>query len=129
MTAVGIIIQSEDEKSILLAKRSMNEEDEQGKWENIGGKLEENETFEEAVIREAKEELDINVSELEEVLEYGGENEKNHIKVFKVKFTGEPKLLETDMCDEIKWFKITELNNLDLAKYTKEDFKRLGWIT
>jgi len=47
---------------ILIAKRQIGDAFE-GKWEFPGGKIEEGETPEEALIREVKEELDINLKE------------------------------------------------------------------
>lgn len=44
---------------ILIAKRSTGNKDVIGKWEFPGGKVEENETEEQAIEREIKEEFDI----------------------------------------------------------------------
>ena len=46
---------------VLLCKRPMNESPEAGKWEFPGGKTEKGETPQQALKRELKEELDINV--------------------------------------------------------------------
>ncbi len=128
MKAVGIIILSEDKSKILLSKRSQNEEDEQGKWENVGGKIEGDESFEETIHRELEEELGVTAKNIKEVLVYGTEGEKVFIKVFQVNVEGTPEIKEPEYCDEIKWFEISELKNVDLAVYSKEDFIRLGWL-
>ena len=51
----------EDKKEVLLAmkKRGFGE----GKWNGVGGKVEEGETVEQAVIREAQEEIGVGVDE------------------------------------------------------------------
>ena len=126
MRAVGIIIKSDDK--ILLYKRSAQEESEQGKWENAGGKLEEGENFLQALKRELKEELDVGAEDITELLNYGGPETDNWIKVFQVKIIGTPKIMEPEYCDEIKWVNLENLKSIDLAKYSIEDFKRLGWL-
>ncbi len=51
----------EDKKEVLLAmkKRGFGE----GKWNGVGGKVEEGETVEQAVIREAQEEIGVGIDE------------------------------------------------------------------
>lgn len=132
--AVGIIILY-DNKEILLSKRSGKEERMAGKWENVGGKLEENETYMEAAIRELKEELGgkiLDSIELlpEPLLHWTEEDEDSwEVQVFlantKDKF--EPKIpdAEKELVEEIKWFDLGQLPLEDLASYTKEDYKKL----
>ncbi|QFU21018.1 8-oxo-dGTP diphosphatase MutT [Shewanella eurypsychrophilus] len=57
--AVGVIINKSEQ--ILLAKRPLNLH-QGGKWEFPGGKVELNETTSEALIRELKEEVNLDVS-------------------------------------------------------------------
>ncbi len=128
MKAVGIIIFSDDRQKILLSKRSANEEDEKGKWENVGGKVEKDESFEDAVHREIHEELGVHAKNLNLELTYGEENSDFCIKVYSVNIEGEPQIMEPLMCDEIRWVMISDLKDMDLAKYSKEDFIKLNWI-
>ncbi len=128
MKAVGIIILSTDRSQILLAKRSADKDSEKGKWENVGGKVEEGETFEQAVSREAREELGIEITSMKEILEYGSKTSSNHVKVFEAKIKGTPKIMEPELCEEIRWFQIRDLATVVLADYSGEDFKRLGWL-
>jgi mutator protein MutT len=90
MKAVGVVIFSEDEKKILLSKRSVHEETEVGKWENVGGKLESGKTFEDTVKREFREELGVEVSRIEELFSYKDEQSSYLIKVFSAWIKGEP---------------------------------------
>ena len=55
---VAAVIKKND--LFLIANRSF-EDNSQGKWEFPGGKVEENETFTSALIREIKEELSLNI--------------------------------------------------------------------
>ena len=59
ITVVAALI--EKEGKYLIARRSTGSEDVMGKWEFPGGKVEKSETKEEALIREWKEECDIDI--------------------------------------------------------------------
>jgi 8-oxo-dGTP diphosphatase len=56
---IGIILNAENE--ILVAQR-LSHQEKGGMWEFPGGKVEENETGFDALVREFKEEIDINVT-------------------------------------------------------------------
>ena len=56
---VAAVIQNEEGK-ILIAQRNLKKS-QGGLWEFPGGKIEPNETKEEAIIREIKEEMDIDI--------------------------------------------------------------------
>ena len=128
--AVGVIIENDNEE-ILLMQRGESTDHDNLKWENCGGRLEEDESFEAAAKREVLEELGVQVANLLEVLDYNSEDGTGriwHSKVFEVKIIGEPQIMEKDLCKEIRWFKREELRNLDLTIYTKSDFDRLKWL-
>ena len=55
----GILIWND---KVLIGKRKLTNEHQPGKWEFPGGKMEEGETIDETIIREFKEELDIDIS-------------------------------------------------------------------
>lgn len=56
------IIFDEQQKKVLLLKRSEGEDIGVGTWENAGGKVEEGESLESALCREIREESGISVS-------------------------------------------------------------------
>ena len=126
MKAAAVIIQSKDK--ILLSKRSNKLSEEPGKWENVGGSVDQNETFEEAITREATEELGITIGNLTVSLEYKNAEGEPQVVVFYADFSGEPKVMEKDACDELKWVSKEELRNMELASFTRKDFEKLGWI-
>ena len=55
----------EENKKILISKRSMNKKYFPGLWEVIGGNLEFGEDFEDCVIREVQEEINCRIQNLE----------------------------------------------------------------
>jgi mutator protein MutT len=59
ITVVAALIKKDNQ--ILITKRSTGNKDVIGKWEFPGGKVQENESEKEAIIREIKEELEINI--------------------------------------------------------------------
>lgn len=97
----------------------------EGKWEFPGGKVEQNEKYEETIIREIKEELNSIVEPIEYI---GLSNYEYHnlapyddfsitLYAYKCKLiSGELSLSEhTDK----KWVKVDELNDMDFAEADK----------
>ncbi len=95
----------------------------EGKWEFPGGKVEANETHEETIIREIKEELKSTI----EPIKYIGLS--NHIyndleKPFSITMYGyKCKLIQGELTltehTEKKWVSISELKNVDFADADK----------
>ncbi len=127
--AVTVIIENDNDE-VLLMQRSESEESESLKWENCGGKIEIDENPESALRREVKEELGVELSDFEllmniEPIFNGVQWEVN---IYKGKVEGSPKIMEQDKCNGIRWFKKENLDNIDLAGYARRDFILLGWI-
>jgi 8-oxo-dGTP diphosphatase len=123
--AVAAIIVNEEDQ-ILLIKISGNSINHAHKWENAGGKVDGEETVEEAVIREVGEELGVEYM-IDEVL-FTQDDENFKVTVFTGTINQEPMLKEVGKHSQIGWFDKEELKDLELASYTKDDFKRLGWV-
>ncbi len=114
--AVAVIINKDDE--ILISKRSVAQH--QGdKWEFPGGKVEDNETSQEALRREIKEELGIELLSavhitdiIHEYMEDNPDkNKKVLLDVYEVReWLGEPKGLEGQPC---LWVKRAELQQYE----------------
>ena len=108
----GIIKNNKDE--ILITKRNQNKS-QGGLWEFPGGKIEKNETREDAIIREIKEELDVVIN----VDEYYGEktfqypDKTINLIALNCKIVdGKIKLLEHE---DAKWVKKAKLTDFEFA--------------
>ena len=130
---VGAFILNENNE-LLLQKRAVPAEKDH--WCIPGGRLEMFETLEHAVIRETKEEtdLDIEVIRLMGVCDHIIQNENAHWVAMsylcKIK-KGTPKIMEKDKASDMKWFKLDNLPEkltittkkalVDYKKYYKKD--------
>lgn len=86
------------------------------KWEFPGGKLEEGETREEALIRELKEELKIDVNPFEFVItiDHTYPDFRIIMHVFKCNILNDNEPVLTEHLQS-KWLTVSELDNLDWA--------------
>lgn len=96
---------------ILLTQRGYGEY--KDKWEFPGGKIEENETKEETIIREIKEELDasIKVEKFLTKVEYDYTSFYLKMNVFIASLTSSHLLFKEH--ESYKWIDVSELNALD----------------
>jgi ADP-ribose pyrophosphatase YjhB (NUDIX family) len=118
-----------EKNQLLLLKRNKKCRNKAGYWTIPGGRIEFFEKIEDALKREIKEELDIDIKiiKLLSVTNDIIKEENQHwvspqflCKIVK----GTPKNLETDKCDEIKWF---DINNMPdkLTNTTTDGLKHL----
>jgi len=114
---VAAVIQNEEGK-ILIAQRNLKKS-QGGLWEFPGGKIEPNETKEEAIIREIKEEMDIDIEAKkfidQKVFNYP-DKDINLIAIECKQIKGNIKLNEHE---DIKWVNKNELRNFNFAPADK----------
>lgn len=136
--AAYLILKKDDE--ILLLRRS-NTGYEDGNYSFIAGHLDGDETFRQAIIREAKEEADIVIEpedlEIVHTMHRKKATDAERIDFFflATKWKGEPKNMEPNKCDELKWFNINVLpsNTIPCIRQAIESFKNkrvyseFGW--
>lgn len=129
---VGAVITNEAGE-ILLAKRGPQARDKIGKWESVGGGVDEGETPEQAIIREVREEIGVEAAIESKLFEHDSAPDPSGLVwaniVFKVSImSGEPVIQEPEKCSELKWHSAEALKDLELTGYSAEDFRRLGWL-
>ena len=110
---------------ILIAKRSTGNKDVIGKWEFPGGKVEENETEEQAIEREIKEEFDILVRAEKFVTNVISKDKDRQIdlRLYLCKFIdGEIKL---SAHSDYRWVHKDEILGYDLAALDRELIKKM----
>ncbi|MFD2164964.1 8-oxo-dGTP diphosphatase MutT [Thalassotalea euphylliae] len=110
--AVGVILR---DKQVFLTRRHENTH-QGGKWEFPGGKVELGETVAQALARELKEEVAIDVLACQPLMliehDYGDKQVK--LEIFVVdQFSGEPNSCEGN---EQQWYSIGELSDIDFPE-------------
>ena len=117
INVVAAVIQNEEGK-ILIAQRNLKKS-QGGLWEFPGGKIEPNETKEEAIIREIKEEMDIDIETKkfidQKIFNYP-DKDINLITIECKQIKGDIKLNEHE---DFKWVNKNELKNFNFAPADK----------
>lgn len=121
-----------DKGELFLSKRSKNCKNERGHWEIPGGSVEFGEKLEDAVRREMREELGIEIIILQQFPAanhiISSENQHWIPTTFLAKLAKghKPKILEPEKCDGIGWFSLANLptplsliTKIDLEQYRK----------
>ncbi|MAS98786.1 MAG: A/G-specific adenine glycosylase [Kiritimatiellaceae bacterium] len=122
---VGAAVVKKEDGTVLVAQRR---EDQMlgGLWEFPGGKQETNESILACVIRELKEELDIDVELFDKIIcvNHAYSHFKMEMHVFWARIrSGEPRAIE---CKNFKWISLTDIRSLP---FSKADLKVIDAIT
>lgn len=111
---VGAMI-FDDKGRLLMTKRGQGAKNERGHWEIPGGGVELNETRVDALVREIREEIGVDIEIVEELLtfEHMIPDEGQHwiatTFIVEIKDGQTPKIMEPHKCDAIEWFTLDEL--------------------
>lgn len=123
----------QNNKVLLMKRKNTNYED--GKYGSIGGHLEKNEDFKSSLIREVKEEVNINLKkeDLEFVCMIHGKGiTDNYVNIFFTcnKYSGDINNNEVNKCSELKWFDLDNLptNIIEIEKSAIENFKNNNYL-
>jgi len=126
IVTAGIIRRS---NTILIAQRKKDSWLEPSKWEFPGGKVENSENLEDCLIREIKEELDIDISVSKLFMKHSHVYYKDNKKIPITLMTyladwnkGEVKNID---CQKSRWIHYDELVNFDFAEADKTIVKEL----
>lgn len=107
--AVGVIINTSQE--VLMTQRALSLH-QGGLWEFPGGKVEPNESIQEALIREFKEEINVNVQSMEPliVIEHHYPEKSVQLNVYLItQYTGSPKICDGQL--DLKWIPLHSWSN------------------
>ena len=96
-----------------------------GKWEFPGGKLENSEMPEDCIIRELKEELNINIREFKHFLSYTIDFSLYKMVIHAFLITQYDGEIQINDHENIIWTDIQDLNNFDFLEADKEIIKKL----
>lgn len=123
---IGIISRvndnGEDEFLLIQAKKDFGQFT--GFYYPPGGHIEAGETEDEAVVREIKEELNIDVAAVQKIAETQGDVEGQITYWWKCEYiTGEIKVQEDEISDA-GYFTKTQLENMDIWPATQKFFER-----
>ncbi len=99
---------------ILLAQRAIGQKLE-GKWEFPGGKIEQGETPEQALVREIQEELCIRIKNISYYAESSYKYEFGEIKLLAYKAECLQQSITLSVHNQIRWVEPKDLLNYDLA--------------
>lgn len=122
----GIILDKKGK--FLLIQRGPKSKNEVGFWGFPGGALEFGETIEEAIIREVKEELGVEIKPLKKLppVNHRIPHEKQHwmaVPYVCHLVSGKPKIKEPDKISKMRWFSIKDAGKLKLSLVAEEVFK------
>ena len=134
MTAIkvsmGIILDSEGK--ILIAQRNL-QKNFGGMWEFPGGKQEANESPEQALIRELKEELSIEVEVLRSFPAYDYKDEKIKISFYPIQCKIVGGKIVNNEHEDVKFISLAEIDNFEFAPpdyktvdLVKENFEKIS---
>lgn len=122
---------------VLLQKRTANKIRNPNKWAKTGGQVDSGESVEEAIFREVKEEIGMEIpKEQIKVIDIHKSNDKNkrfaYNFIFVVNYKIEDYVLQKEEVAEVKYFTIEELEkakknndiNYTFCNWNEEDFER-----
>lgn len=124
---VGAMI-FDDQGRLLMTKRGQGAKNERGCWEIPGGSVELNEMRADAIVREVKEELGVDVEVIDELLSFEhmipeeGQHWIATTFIVQIKDGQTPRIMEPHKCDAIEWFEMDDLPS-PLALTTEPSLK------
>ena len=103
-----------DNNKILIAKRN-HLKDQGNLYEFPGGKVEKNESYEDALIREIKEELEMDIIVLNKIDEEIFEYPEKKIKLIAFNAKAINRSIKMKEHEDLKWVNLNEIKNFNFA--------------
>jgi len=124
---VGGLLYNPETKSVLLQKRDMKAKANPGLWGFFGGSSESDETPEQALKRELKEELniDIDTSRLVPLRKYFNEKFKRHSHIFVLECYLEKQEMTLGEGEDFDWVPLVDVFKYSLTENTKKSLEIL----
>jgi 8-oxo-dGTP diphosphatase len=118
-----------DHNEVFIAQRGPASNNEAGFWDFPGGTVDFGETCEATVIRELKEEfdMDIEIVELLEVVNHILPEEGQHwvaIAYTAKHVGGTPRVMEPEKCPLFKWVKMEDINVEELTQSSRSNYSK-----
>lgn len=111
LIVAAYLILIEDNKILLQRRQNTGYED--GNYSLPAGHLEENESVTDCLIREIKEETDLDLKPADVELVHTMHRRENDIRIdlffTTKKYQGQPKNTEPEKCDDLSWFSLDNL--------------------
>lgn len=112
----------------ILLSRRFNTGWSDGNYSVIAGHLDGNETFLQAMIREAREEAGIEIDEKDlsvvHVIHRKSDDERVDLFISADRWKGEPRIMERDKCDDIEWFNLDDLPK-NMVPYVRQAIEKI----
>ena len=127
LTVRGVIKNKNDE--ILIVKRHPKSKTDPEMWELPGGKVEDGEYFTKALVREIKEEtnLDCKVGDRGEAVQNDYSNKRTvQLMMYLDDVSGDVKISEEHT--EFMWANLDKLKSLELSASLKKVLKKRNWV-
>ncbi|MEW6568080.1 MAG: NUDIX domain-containing protein [Chloroflexota bacterium] len=133
---VGAVIHDGQGRILLLKRSGLLDPSRStvGLWSNPGGEVDFGETVEQAAVREAREELGVDITVertigfSDQILPQAGLHW--HLVTFLARIAaGEPRILEPEKVGELRWFRVEELPPDCGLHHVIVPLHQLGWIS
>lgn len=128
---VAAVIFNKRQDSLLIGKRAQGKKF-AGKWEFVGGKVEQGEDIKQAIIREMNEEIGLAVepTDQEIMVEHDYGKDIGHFRIHFVECqpVGSVVLRKAnpEVYEEVRWFKITQAPKLDWLEADRDFVEKLA---